>query len=55
MSFRTAYSDYKRGSTARKPQGYLRDPTPKEWERTIDEHRKQQTKNQYPSNWSRWG
>jgi hypothetical protein len=55
MSFRTAYSSLKSGKKPSKPQGYLRDPTPEEWKKTMDEYHKRQTNNQYPSSWSRWG
>jgi hypothetical protein len=45
MSFRTAYNDLKRSSNRRSPSpGYLRDPSPEEWKRTMDEYYKQQQK-----------
>ena len=49
MSFRTAYSDFKRRRrTSRStPQGYFCDPTPEEWQKTMDEYfkREQNKKN----------
>ena len=42
MSFRTAYSSFKSGRRASKPQGLLRDPTPEEWKRRMDEYYVQQ-------------
>lgn len=55
MSFRTSHTSFKSGKKSSKPQGYLRDPTPKEWEKTMDEYHKRQSKNQYPKNWGPWG
>ena len=55
MSFRTAYSSLKSSKKSSKPQGYLRDPTPEQWKKTMNEYYKRQVSNQYPSNWSRWG
>jgi hypothetical protein len=52
MSFRTAYSSLKSDRNPSKPQGYLRDPTPKEWKKVMDDYHKRQ---KYPSSWSRWG
>lgn len=43
MSFRTSYNDYKSRSYSGN-KSYYRDPTPKEWERTMDEYYKQQQK-----------
>lgn len=45
MSFRTAYHSLKNSRRTTKPQGYLRDPTPEEWKRTMDEYYKQQQQN----------
>jgi hypothetical protein len=47
MSFRTVYSSFKQGSRASKPQGLLRDPTPKEWKKTMDEYYKRQAKGRW--------
>jgi hypothetical protein len=54
MSFRTAYSSFKQGKRASKPQGYLRDPTPEEWKKTMDEYYKQQSQSRYNGNRGRW-
>jgi hypothetical protein len=48
MSFRTAYSDFRRGKRrTSRSQGYFRDPTPEEWQKTMDEYfkREQNKKN----------
>jgi hypothetical protein len=42
MSFRTAYSSLKSGRKPSKPQGYLRDPTPEEWKKIMDNYYKRQ-------------
>jgi hypothetical protein len=49
MSFRTAYSSFKRGGHSSKPQGYLRDPTPEERKKQLDEYyiQEQRRKNGY--------
>jgi hypothetical protein len=44
MSFRTAYHSLKNSRRTTKPQGYLRDPTPAEWKKTMDEYYIQQQK-----------
>ena len=45
MSFRTAYYSFKSGGRTSKPQGYLRDPTPEQWKKTMDEYYKRQMQN----------
>lgn len=50
MSFRTAYSSFKSGRKSNRPQGYLRDPTPEEWKKTMDEYYKQQSQSRYNGN-----
>jgi hypothetical protein len=45
MSFRSAYSDFKRGRNSNTPQGNFRDPTPEELKRKMDEYYIQQVKN----------
>ena len=55
MSFRTAYSSFKSSQKASRSQGYLRDPTPEEWKKTMDEYHKQQANNRKPGSWGRWG
>jgi hypothetical protein len=45
MSFRTAYHSFKSGRHTSKPQGYLRDPTPEQWKKTMDEYYKRQSQN----------
>ncbi len=50
MSFRTAYSSVKSGRTSSKPQGLLRDPTPEEWKKTMDEYYKKQSQSRYNGN-----
>jgi hypothetical protein len=44
MSFRTAYACFKSGRRTSRPQGLLRDPTPEEWKRKMDEYYIQQRK-----------
>lgn len=44
MSFRKAYASLKTGRRASRPQGLLRDPTPEEWKRKMDEYYIQQRK-----------
>jgi hypothetical protein len=51
MSFRTAYHSLKSGRYRSKPQGYLRDPTPEEWEKMMDNYYKRQKS----SRRGRWG
>lgn len=50
MSFRTAYRAVKSGKKPSAPQGYLRDPTPEEWKKTMDEYYKQQAQRRYNGN-----
>lgn len=50
MSFRTAYSSFKSGRKPSKSPGYLRDPTPEEWKKTMDEYYKRQAQNRYNGN-----
>ena len=45
MSFRTAYYSFKSGRRTSKPQGYLRDPTPEQWQKIMDEYYKRQMQN----------
>jgi hypothetical protein len=45
MSFRAAYHSFKSGRRTSKPQGYLRDPTPEQWKKTMDEYYKRQMQN----------
>lgn len=45
MSFRTSYHSFKSGRSTSKPQGYLRDPTPEQWKKTMDEYYKRQMQN----------
>lgn len=45
MSFRTAYHSFKSGRRTSKPQRYLRDPTPEQWKKTMDEYYKHQMQN----------
>ena len=42
MSFRTAYSNFKSGRRPSRPQGLLRDPTPEQWKKQMDEYYIQQ-------------
>ena len=42
MSFRTAYSSFKRGQNSRRLLAPFRDPTPEEWKHIMDEYYKQQ-------------
>jgi len=42
MSFRTAYSSLKSNSKPSRPQGLLRDPTPEQWNKRMQEYYKQQ-------------
>lgn len=50
MSFRSAYSQFKSGRSATKPQGYFRDPTPEQWSKTMDEYYKRQAQGRYNGN-----
>ena len=45
MSFRTAYHSFNSGGRTSKPQGYLRDSTPEQWKKTMDEYYKRQMQN----------
>lgn len=42
MSFKKAYQAVKSGRKPSQPQGYLRDPTPEEWEKRMQAYYKQQ-------------
>ena len=45
MSFRTAYMGLKSNRRASKPQGPLRDPTPEQWKKIMQDYYIQQNKN----------
>lgn len=42
MSFKAAYSDLKNSRQTSRPRGYLRDPTPEQWKKQMDEYYIQQ-------------
>lgn len=42
MSFRTAYSSFKSGRRPSSPQGPIRDLTPEQWKKQMDEYYIQQ-------------
>jgi hypothetical protein len=43
MSLKTAYSDFKRGKRrTSRSQVYFRDPTPEQWQKTMDNYYRQQ-------------
>lgn len=44
MSFRTAYYGLKSTRRTNRSQGYLRDPSPQEWKKIMDEYYIQQQK-----------
>jgi len=50
MSFRTTYSNVKLGKKPSRPQGLLRDPTPEEWDKRMQEYYKQQSQCRYNGN-----
>lgn len=54
MSFRTAYASFRSGQRTSKPQGLLRDPTPEQWKKTMDEYYKQQAQNRIDGKRGRW-